>query len=69
MFIRTKPLRGFAPTLAGIMASLTKPLAEAGVSVFAISTYDTDYLLIGEQKLPAAIASLRAAGFTISGKS
>ena len=33
-------------SLTGVLASLTAPLAEAGVSIFAISTYDTDYLLV-----------------------
>ena len=33
-------------TLTDVLASLTAPLAEAGVSIFAISTYDTDYLLV-----------------------
>ncbi len=55
-------------SLTGIMASLTKPLAEAGVSVFTISTYDTDYLLIGEAKLGAAINALQAAGFQVTEK-
>ena len=33
----------------GVLASLVKPLADEGVSVFAISTFDTDYLLIQEK--------------------
>jgi len=53
-------------SLTGIMAALTKPLADAGVSVFTISTYDTDYLLIGEAKLGEAINALRAAGFQVT---
>ena len=55
-------------SLTGIMASLTKPLADAGVSVFTISTYDTDYLLIGESRLSKAIAALQAAGFQVAEK-
>jgi len=35
-------------SLAGVLASLTTPLAQAGVSTLAISTYDTDYLLVPE---------------------
>lgn len=46
----------------GVLAALTAPLAEAGVSVFTISTYDTDYLLVREEDLPAATGALRAAG-------
>ena len=33
-------------SLTGVLASITVPLAEAAVSIFAISTFDTDYLLI-----------------------
>jgi len=44
----------------GILASLAQPLAAAGVSIFAISTYDTDYLLVKEEQLETALASLRA---------
>jgi len=46
----------------GILASLAQPLAEAGVSIFVLSTYDTDYLLVKEEKLDLAIETLRAAG-------
>ena len=55
-------------SLTGIMAALTKPLADAGVSVFTISTYDTDYLLIGESRLSKAITALQAAGFQVAEK-
>ena len=48
--------------LTGILASLLIPLAEAGVSIFAISTFDTDYLLIKETTLEVAITALRNAG-------
>lgn len=49
-------------SLTGVLASLTEPLARAGVSVFAISTFDTDYLLVRETQLDAAVAALSAAG-------
>ena len=45
-------------SLTGILASLTTPLAEKGISVFAISTYDTDYLLVKEENLKKAIEIL-----------
>ncbi len=45
-------------SLTGIMASLTKPLAEEGISLFAISTYDTDYLLVKDHNLPKSIEIL-----------
>ncbi len=46
----------------GVLLSLAKPLAEAGVSIFAVSTYDTDYLLVKGGDLRRAIAALRLAG-------
>lgn len=49
-------------SLIGIMASLATPLAEAEVSLFAVSTYDTDYVLVREENLERAIAALRDAG-------
>jgi uncharacterized protein len=51
--------------LTGILASLTAPLARDGIPVFALSTYDTDYLLVKEDRRNAAAASLRAAGFHV----
>jgi uncharacterized protein len=47
----------------GILANLSKVLAEARINIFVVSTYDTDYILIPEEKSPAAIAALEAAGF------
>jgi hypothetical protein len=51
--------------LTGVLASLTDPLAAAGVSLFAISTYDTDYVLVRERDLERAAAALAAAGHTV----
>ncbi len=51
--------------LTGILARLTAPLANAGISIFAISTYDTDYLLVQAGQLDAAITALRAAGHAV----
>jgi uncharacterized protein len=50
----------------GIAASLTAPLAAAHVSVFVISTYDTDWLLVKEESLDLAIGALQTAGYVIS---
>ncbi|OIP97749.1 amino acid-binding protein [Candidatus Wirthbacteria bacterium CG2_30_54_11] len=44
----------FLFSLTGIMASLTAPLAEAEISVFALSTHDTDYVLVKQQHLEEA---------------
>ncbi len=52
-------------TLVGVLASLTAPIAKAGVGVFAVSTFDTDYLLVNEADFPAAVAALRAAGHVV----
>jgi hypothetical protein len=41
---------------------LTAPLAEGRISVFAFSTYNTDYLLVKEHDLGRAIEKLREAG-------
>ena len=47
-------------SLTGILAALLSPLAAAGVAVFTISTYDTDYLLVKAEKLKEAISALNA---------
>lgn len=52
-------------TLIGVLASVAAPLAAAEISVFAVSTYDTDYLLVSEKDLPRAQEVLEAAGHTI----
>lgn len=52
-------------SLIGVLASLTAPLAQAGVSVFALSTYDTDYLLVQISNLDRAITALAAAGHMV----
>ncbi|HSN75961.1 MAG TPA: ACT domain-containing protein [Anaerolineae bacterium] len=52
--------------LTGVLASLVQPLAAAGISIFAISTFDTDYLLIQDGALDAAQAALRASGHTLA---
>jgi hypothetical protein len=51
--------------LTGILAALAGPLAAAEISIFALSTYDTDYLLVQAATLPQAVAVLRQAGMTV----
>ena len=51
----------------GVLASLASPLAEAGVSLFALSTFDTDYLLVQEQDLGRAVEALVAVGHAVHG--
>lgn len=48
-------------SLVGILAALLAPLKDAGVSVFAMSTYDTDYLLVKHEELENAVRALEAA--------
>jgi hypothetical protein len=45
-------------SLTGILASLISPLSDAGIAIFALSTYDTDYLLLKEGNLNRAISIL-----------
>lgn len=49
-------------TLTGILSSLAAPLAAAGIAIFTISTFDTDYLLVKEQQMALARQVLEAAG-------
>ena len=44
--------------LTGILSSLTQPLAEAKISIFAISTFDTDYIMIKKENFQKAISIL-----------
>jgi hypothetical protein len=53
--------------ITGVLAALAAPLATAGISIFAVSTYDTDYLLVRDGELDRAVRALREAGHTISG--
>lgn len=48
--------------LTGILAHLATTLADAGISLFALSTYDTDYLLVKADTLDATLTALRIAG-------
>jgi len=51
--------------LTGIMASIAEPLADAGVPIFPIATYDTDYILVKETHLETAIRALTAYGHAV----
>ena len=52
-------------SVVGVLASLAAPLAEASISVFAVSTFDTDYLLVKGKDLTAALDALRRRGHGI----
>ena len=63
---RALRLRGPIPfEETGVLAGLLAPLAEAGVSIFALSTYDTDVVLVKDRQLAAAVGALRAAGMAV----
>jgi len=51
----------------GVLARVVVPLAQVRISVFVLSTFDTDYILIRESQCLAAISALRAAGHAVSG--
>ena len=53
-------------SVVGVLSSLTVPLAEVGISVFAISTFDTDYLLVKEDHIDKAITALQQVGHSIT---
>lgn len=52
-------------SLTGVMSGLSRVLADAGISLFAISTFDTDYLLVREGRLGDAVSALNAAGYVV----
>ena len=52
-------------SMTGVMASLAMPLAEAGISIFSVSTFDTDYFLVKETDIERAILALSAAGHSV----
>lgn len=54
-------------SLVGILSRISSALAEAGIAVFAISTYDTDYVLIREERLADAAKALKGAGYALTG--
>src|SRR5229473_5576246 len=52
----------FPLSMTGVLASFLQPLAEARIPIFAISTFDTDYVLIKRENLKQAVGALGAAG-------
>src|SRR5919202_5027773 len=51
--------------MVGVLASVADPLAESGVGILAIATYDTDYVLVKEEQLGPAMAALRERGHRV----
>ena len=52
--------------ITGVLAGLATPLAVAGISIFLVSTYDTDYVLVRNHDMDRAVRVLRAAGHNVS---
>jgi hypothetical protein len=52
-------------SIIGVVAALTTALAEAGISVFVVSTFDTDYLLVKQKDWAKSLDVLRRAGYAI----
>lgn len=50
----------------GVLVSLATPLASAGVPIFVVSTFDTDYLLVPGPRLGEAVQALRKAGHSVA---
>lgn len=65
--LRALVVRGpLAFDATGVLASLAVPLADAGVWIFALATYDTDVVLVKDAELERAVTALDAAGHRVS---
>lgn len=49
----------------GVLSALVRPLADGGVSILSVSTYDTDYMLVPERDVPNALQLWKAAGLLV----
>lgn len=56
-------------SLTGIMANISGVLAQAKISIFALSTYDTDYILVKQYAINQAIKALKKEGYHLLGDS
>lgn len=64
---RALKLEGPIPfEMTGVASALLAPLADAQISIFLISTYDTDYLLLKASSFARAVDVLRAAGYEVA---
>ena len=50
----------------GVLASIAEPLARSGINLFAISTFDTDYILVASDRLEDARRALSQEGLVVS---
>jgi hypothetical protein len=51
--------------MTGVIAALAGPLADAGISIFPLGTYDTDYLFIRQEEVRRAVAVLKGVGHRV----
>jgi uncharacterized protein len=56
----------FEFSLTGILLSVLEPLAQVNIGIFALSTFNTDYVLVKAENLERAIAALEGAGHRVS---
>jgi len=56
----------FPFSMTGVLASFLDPLATAGIPIFAVSTFDTDYVLVKHEHLAKAIQALASAGHALA---
>lgn len=52
-------------SLTGILSEISTRLAEGGIGIFAVSTYNTDYIFVKKEALPSALGLLQKAGYNI----
>ena len=52
-------------SLTGILSGIATVLAVAGVGIFAVSTYNTDYVLVKRENLDRAVEALKGAGYGV----
>jgi hypothetical protein len=53
-------------SMVGIIAGISKVLADADISIFTISTYNTDYIFVRTASVEAAVSALAAAGHVVT---
>jgi len=58
----------FPLSMTGVLASFIGPLSAAGIPIFALATFDTDYVLIKEEFWLQARAALQAAGHELTSR-
>lgn len=49
----------------GVLSALSRPLAEAGISIFTVSSFETDYVFVPDDAVELAVKALRAEGHIV----